>query len=150
MSIYTEKSSHEDDDYYGSIPTINSKKAKKIRNDSSKHYPNKDEAKLLRKIMSETGLTEEQVRDNATYRKELSNAQKEGRKALRSKTTKRFQALIKKACQKTGLAPQHPDTIKALEVILEDTKMHMNRYWLLPDSYNNMTAKRIIELYAKK
>ena len=59
MSIYTEKFAdkdyYDDDDYYRPQPLIvNGKKAEKIRNDSTKHYPNKDEARELRKIMAST------------------------------------------------------------------------------------------------
>lgn len=40
-----------------------SKKSFKIQKDNTKHYPNQDEASLLRSIMSDTGLTEEKVRE---------------------------------------------------------------------------------------
>ena len=39
---------------------ISGKKVAKILHDPTKHYPNKMEAKTLRRIMSETGLTEEE------------------------------------------------------------------------------------------
>ena len=54
----------------------------KINNDPTKHYPNANEAKTLRRIMSTTGLSEEQVRLHPQYRKELSLAQKEGQKPI--------------------------------------------------------------------
>ena len=42
------------------------------------HHPNKNEAKALRRIMAQTGLTKEQVRDNPKYRKMLSQEQDRG------------------------------------------------------------------------
>lgn len=42
------------------------------------HIPNKNEAKALRRIMSQTGLTREEVRSNPKYRKMLAQAQDRG------------------------------------------------------------------------
>jgi hypothetical protein len=39
------------------------------------HYPAKKEAKVLRRIMSQTGLTEAEVRSRKKYRKMLSDTQ---------------------------------------------------------------------------
>lgn len=39
------------------------------------HYPAKKEAKLLRRIMAQTGLTEAEVRSRKKYRKMLSETQ---------------------------------------------------------------------------
>lgn len=39
------------------------------------HIPMKKESKVLRRLMSETGLTEQQLREHSTYRKQLSDAQ---------------------------------------------------------------------------
>jgi hypothetical protein len=40
------------------------------------HVPNQLEAKVLRKLMSKTGLTEEEIREIPSYRKLLSESQK--------------------------------------------------------------------------
>jgi hypothetical protein len=137
-----------DDDCQESRTYTTERKAKKIANDPTKHYPNKNEAALLRKIMSETGLNEDEVRSDRHYNVLLSEAQKAGQKAKRSDNTKAYQALIKKACRQTGLVPQHPDTIKALEVILaERSKYYFSLSWL---SRNKMTAEEVVKQYAKK
>lgn len=88
--------------------------------DPTKHYPNKDEAQMLRKIMSTTGLTEEEVRTDVKYRKMLSSAQKMGQKAKRSREDKFYSDLIKQACKQTKLAKEHPETIKVLQEIIDD------------------------------
>ncbi|RPI80668.1 MAG: hypothetical protein EHM34_09730, partial [Nitrosopumilales archaeon] len=71
-------------DYWFGNSFHTERKSKLIANDSTKHYPNKNEAKELRKIMASTGLTEEQVRAIPAHRKALSIAQKAGQKAKRS------------------------------------------------------------------
>ena len=153
MSIYTEKFADnnyfDDDDYYHPQPLIvNGKKAEKIRNDSTKHYPNKDEAQELRKIMASTGLSEEEVRQDKKYRKMLSDAQKAGQKAKRTETERFYHKLIKEACKKTGLAPQHPDTLKALDEIIKERQ---GRSWgrRFFRNENLKSANAIVKYYAK-
>ena len=154
MSIYTEKfedrNYFDDDDYYRPQPLIvNGKKAEKIRNDSSKHYSNKDEAQELRKIMSSTGLSEEQVRQDPKYRKQLSEAQKMGQKTKRTESEKFYQGLIKEACKKTGFAPQHPETLKVLDDIIKERQgRSWGRQFFL--SLNIKSAKEVVKQYAKK
>jgi hypothetical protein len=148
MSTYTEKRM----DYYGEGSDtgfiINGKKATKIRRDGSKHYPNKDEAQELRKIMASTGLSEKEIRQDPKYRKMLSDAQKAGQKAKRTETQRIFQKLIKKACKQTGLVPQHPETIKALQEILDNRA----RYYFSSSflARNKLSAENAVKQYAKK
>ena len=111
MNIYTEKLT---DEYYGAISIAGGKKAEKIRKDNTKHYPNKDETKELRKIMRSTGLSEKEVREDKKYRKMLSDAQKSGQKSKHTLQEKWCYMIAKKACRITGLPREHPETIKAL------------------------------------
>ena len=128
------------------LPRYN-RKGKMVANDPTKHYPNKDEAKLLRKIMSDTGLSEEEVRAIKKYRVMLSEAQKEGHKQDYRDFNRYYRKQIKKACQETGLAKEHPDTIAALQKIFDDDYSNAWRrpYWLrgIP------SAKQIISNYEK-
>jgi len=147
MSIYTERLT---DDYYDSVSIAGSKKAEKIRKDPSKHYPNKDEAQELRKIMASTGLSEEEVRQDKKYRKMLSDAQKAGQKAKRGVATKWYQLQIKKACRQTKLAPQHPETLKALDEILKDANPRWLRHSLWMFGGNHiMSAEKAVKIYGK-
>jgi len=124
-----------------------SKKTDKIRKDNTKHYPNKDEASALRKIMSDTGLTEEKVREIKKYRVILSDAQKQGQKPKRSPDKKWYQARIKEACKKTGLVPQHPKTLKVLDEILEKRN---HSFWYRPWFFSTeKKAKTVVRDYAK-
>lgn len=59
---------------------IRSRKASLPLGCNAPHHPNKNEAKLLRRIMAETGLTKDQVRQHAKYRKMLSQEQDRGEK----------------------------------------------------------------------
>lgn len=125
-----------------------SKKTNKIREDNTKHYPNQDEASVLRKIMSETGLTEEKIREIKKYRVMLSDAQKQGQKPKTSAVKKWYLKRIKEACKKTGLVPQHPKTLKVLDEILYSK---YNGSWWKPWYIRNdkMTAKTVVRDFAK-
>jgi hypothetical protein len=127
-----------------------SKKAHKIAKDPTKHYPNKNEAELLRKIKAETGLSEEEIRSIKTYRKMLSEAQKQGQKAKRTDTEKYYQKLIKEACKETKLAREHPLTLWVLEELIKAKRNYpYSRPWFLWSS-DNPTAKQVVERYGKK
>ena len=140
----------DDEDYYAdnSRTYTTERKRKKILNDPTKHYPNKDEASLLRKIMASTGLGEKEIREDKKYRKMLSDAQKTGQKAKRTEVEKFYQDLIKEACKKTGLAPQHPDTLKALQEVIEYRRGRSwgRRFFLMQ---NIQSAEKIVKQYAK-
>jgi len=138
----------DDDDYWFDRPQnyMSARKAGKIANDPSKHYPNKDEAAVLRKIKSDTGLSEEEIRSIKKYRVMLSEAQKRGEKPKRHPVEVFWQRLIKEACQETGLVPQHPDTLAALEIIIE---RYYGRVWRRP-MHDRLSAKRAVHDFAKK
>jgi len=151
MSIYSDKKM--DIWYNGDIIQIpiariqiRSKKAKKILKDPTKHYPNKNEMRLLRKIKAETGLSEEEIRADKKYRKMLSEAQKQGQKGKKTELEKFYRNLIKEACKKTGLVPQHPDTLAALdEIIKERGGQDFFKYY----HASLTTAKSIVKYYSK-
>jgi hypothetical protein len=142
----------DDEDYYDNSRTYTTeRKRKMIANDSTKHYPNKDEAAELRKIMSSTGLNEKEVRENSVYRKQLSDAQKAGQKRKRSEATKWYQLQIRKACRQTKLVPQHPETLKVLAEILKDANPRWLRHsaWMF-GSGHILSAENAVKQYAKK
>ena len=126
---------------------MSARKAGKIANDPSKHYPNKDEAALLRKIKTETGLSEEQIRSHKKYRIMLSEAQKMGREPKRGAGEARFYKWkLKQACRETGLPKEHPDTIAALQRIL-----NKNMGWGRTLVHGNLlTAKEVVKRYSNK
>ena len=73
------------------------------------HIPNKNEGKMLRKLMSENGMTEEEVRGIKKYRILLANASKKGEKlkgdVWYNNNKKKFWKVVTK---KTGLPKEHP------------------------------------------
>ena len=157
MSIYTEKSKqsnyfNDDDDYYNTPPTVDGKKVSKIRNDSSKHYPNKDEAKELRRIMKSTGLSEEEIRKVKKYCIQLSDAQKSGQKSKHTPEEKWCHMIAKKACRITGLPREHPETIRVLNGLLQEASKGggyygRSRTWMW--SPMPTTAQKVFE-YCKR
>lgn len=74
------------------------------------HIMNKNESKLLRKLMSETGMTEKEIREHKKYRKMLSEAQKVPA-ALRDKRQKAKDKVMKKVTMELKLAKEHPDVV---------------------------------------
>lgn len=68
------------------------------------HLMNSDESKVLRRIMSQTGLTEPEVRSIRKYRKMLSTAQDFREHSRTTLEDKIFKVLTKKY----GLAKEHP------------------------------------------
>lgn len=132
---------------------ISGKKAAKVLHDPTKHYPNKMEAKMLRRIMSETGLNEEEVRKDIKYRKMLSEASKSNEQKWYGKVTKFYRNIIKSACKETGLVPQHPDTVKVIEDKLSKYRngTSWSRPWYLYWYGGNIpNAKTVVRDYAKK
>lgn len=121
------------------------RKNNKITYDPTKHYPNKDEARLLRKIKSDTGLSEKEIREHKKYRVMLSEAQKSGEKPIHSEAEKFYGKLIKRACQKTKLAKEHPKTIEYLDILINE---RFDKTWWHP-LVTKITAKKAIEYYKK-
>ena len=153
MSIYSETIT---DEYGGERSIVNGKKAEKIRKNPTKHYPNKAESTELRKIMSSTGLSEEEIRKDKKYRIRLSEAQKSSQKSKYTPQEKWCFMIAKKACRTTGLPREHPETIKILNELLQESSKRRGhfgrsrawRYILMPT-----TAQKVFEYckqYAKK
>jgi len=103
------------------------------------HVPNKNEAKLLRKIMSNTGLNESEVRKHYKYRLMLSTAQKSNtedwdpnREMKRSMKT-----LMKSITKRLKLAKEHPT------VVAEFIKIWNANYGRYPKTSTSL-MKRLI------
>lgn len=95
----------EDEYYWDSRPSSYIRERKRYAKDGE-HIPNKNEAKLLRKLMSDTGLSEEQLRSHKTYRVMLSNAQKV--KPKLGQRAKAVRDVTKKITKRLKLAKEHP------------------------------------------
>jgi hypothetical protein len=105
MSIYSERFETE----YGDYLELSSDRAKrKALAPPDKHIPNKDEASLLRKIMSRSGMSEKEVRSVKEHRIQLANARKKGTKAKRSRRAKFLDGIMKSVTKELKLAKEHP------------------------------------------
>jgi hypothetical protein len=125
--------------------TIQTSKSRKIQFHPNEHIPNKDESKLLRKLKKETGMSENEIREIKKYRIMLSDAQKQSQIRKHSRDVRWCRKMIKFACSKTGLAPQHPDTIKALQEELNYRYTYNHHPW----SMTRIDAKTMVKNYAK-
>jgi hypothetical protein len=136
---------------YKRIAKTHSKKQNKILHDGTKHHPNKDEAKLLRKLMADTGLTEEEIRSHKKYRKMLSHAQKKSEESKYSEKYKLYRDIVDKACIRTKLANQHPKTIKEIENIINEYNNQSSLFKSIgaPKSIPVKSAKSIVDYVNK-
>lgn len=137
---------------YHSDREIWGKKSKRIKGNDTIHYPNQDESRALRRIMSETGLSEEEVRGIKKYRVMLSVAAKSGLKGKKVSSEGRFyRGLIKDACRDTGLVPQHPDTLVTLQCLIDQRFDRVGIWWRPLWMYHNnpLKAETVVKKYAK-
>lgn len=108
---------NEEGDYW--VGSVSGRRNKNTLGKNDPHIPNKNEAKLLRKLMSETGMSEDGIRAIKKYRVMLSEAQKEGATKLSywQKEEKKEKYMMKRATRITGLAKEHPKTIEVFKKI---------------------------------
>lgn len=85
------------------------------------HLMNKNEAKMLRKIMAESGLTKEQVLEVKEYRVRLSEAQDAGEKqhSYQENLEKRKKRLLKAVTKRLKLAKEHPLVVAEYKKLIE-------------------------------
>lgn len=123
-------------------------KAKKIKHNPNKHIPNKLESKLLRKLMSENSLSEEEIRGDIKYRRMLAEASKLNKVTSNKKISNWYYKLIRIACRESKLAPQHQKTIDILQSVLNDYK---GNAWRIPwyIFHIKTNAKEVVKFYAK-
>lgn len=77
------------------------------------HIMNKDESKMMRRLVSQTGLSEEDVRKHKKYRIMLAKARNQSTFAKRTELQKTRDSVMKEVCRKLKLAKEHPTVIKA-------------------------------------
>lgn len=79
------------------------------------HVPNKNEAHVLRRLMSQTGLTAEEVRERKTYRVMLSEAQK--KQGPHTRADRLVRQVLKEVTRELVLPKEHPRVKAAFETI---------------------------------
>ena len=81
------------------------------------------------------------------YRKMLSEAQNAGQVPKRSKAEKWYLSKIKQACNITGFASQHPETIKVLDEILNRccSDAWGRPYWM--STGDNKSARDVVKIF---
>lgn len=103
-----------------------------IKTINTGHINNKNEGKLLRKLMSETGLSESELRGIKKYRKMLSDVQDHGENPTTDKRTKYINSLIKRVTKEVGLAKEHPLVIaKYREILTEKQRLYQVPWFMI-------------------
>ncbi len=98
-------------------PSWQDRKIKSGNPDLTKHYPNRNESKLLRKLMSQTGLSEKELREHKKYRGMLSRSQKA--QGSKDRTQRLGLRILKNVLQKLKLPKEHPLVLEELNKELE-------------------------------
>jgi hypothetical protein len=73
---------------------------------SGPHAPNKNESHVMRRLMSQTGLTEEQLREHKKYRQIL--AQESRRQGDKTQTVREVLRIRKRILRELMLPKEHP------------------------------------------
>lgn len=96
------------------------------------HVMNKNEAAVMRRLQSMTGLSEEEIRAHKKYRKMLSAAQAVMKLVPGTEGDRGAKRLLKRVTRSLKLAIRHPDTIAAAMKSAEEYEAI--RSWRLPHS----------------
>lgn len=127
-------------DDYNRDPYYDKRHKRKQLASSDKHIPNKNEAKLLRNLMSKHKMSEEEIRSHKKFRILLSKEQNNNKKSITEKEHKIMLKLLKRVTQKTKLAKEHPKTIDGLLeeifLILDKKSLTYNSYFTLLKEYD--------------
>jgi len=105
MSIYTDKN------YDDSCEDPRDKRKRLA--EPGVHVMNKGEAKVMRRLKNDTGLSEEEIRAIKKYRVMLSEAQVEGTKLKSTQLEKARKEVMRYVCDKLKLSSTHPDVREA-------------------------------------
>lgn len=132
------------DKKYYSIPDWKLRKIKSNNPDLTKHYPNQNEARVLRKLMSQTGMNEEEIRSHKKYRVMLSEAQKLKGKG-QSDAMKYGKMLLKDVLRELKLPKEHPLVLQKLKEAIEKKMKYWN--WI---EFIHVRPKDIIQNYKRK
>lgn len=95
------------------------------------HQMNKNEAKMLRKLSSETGLSENELRQIKKYRKMLSEAQDEGETSTKTLQERYVNRLMKRVTKELKLAKEHPTVIARFKELLQEKKNSGHFPWFM-------------------
>jgi len=90
------------------------------------HIMNKNEAKLLRKLKKDTGLSEEEIRSHKKYRKMLSDAQVAGTKSDKTSLEKVERDIMKEVTRELKLAKEHPKCIELFNEKVRERSWHFH------------------------
>jgi hypothetical protein len=85
------------------------------------HVMSKDEAKVMRRIQAQTGLTEDEVRQQKKYRCQLSKSQCKEKHGKTREQQARI-TLMKQATRKLGLAKRHPLVIEEYKRLWKESQ----------------------------
>jgi hypothetical protein len=108
------------------------------------HIPSKNEAHLLRKLMSQTGLTEAEIRMKPLYRKMLSQSQ--GKidfySSLKNAKERLLRRFFKQVTKQTGLTIEHPKSLALAKNMLKEKSRYTQAF-----EHKDVSDSHLIHLY---
>ena len=110
-------------------PTQYGTKQHTRRYQRGEHVMNKNEATVMRRLQSETGLSEDEVRSHKKYRVMLSEAQT-AKGPGTPEGVREAKRILKRITRNLKLAKQHPDTVAAAMKAAEEYNGSWRSRWL--------------------
>jgi len=92
------------------------------------HIPDKKESKTLRKIMSETGLTEDEVRQTPKYKWMLARSEQQNQSPKRTEKQKLLDKIMKSVTRELKLAKEHPLVQEEFKIRVESEKSRLGTW----------------------
>jgi hypothetical protein len=110
-------------------------KLKRLPKNESIHIPDKKESEILRKIMSDTGLYEEEVRQIPKYKWILARAEQQNQSPKRTTKQKELDKIMKSVTRDLKLAKEHPLVQEEFKKRIEQNKQNRSRFYILNRTY---------------
>ena len=102
-------------------------KIKRLPENEGIHIPDKKESETLRKIMSDTGLSEDEVRQIPKYKWMLARSEQQNQKPKRTQKQKTLDNIMKNVTRDLKLAKEHPLVQEEFKKRLDQIKRKYNR-----------------------
>jgi hypothetical protein len=101
---------------------------KRLPENEGIHIPDKKESKTLRKIMSETGLSEKEIRQIPKYKWLLARSEQQNQYPKRTEKQKLLDKIMKSVTRELKLAKEHPLVQEEFKIRVEVQKNRLGTW----------------------
>lgn len=112
-------------------------KIKRLPENEGIHIPDKKESKTLRKLMSETGLSEKEIRNIPKYKWLLARSEQQNQYPKRTEKQKLLNKIMKTVTRELKLAKEHPLVKEEFKKRVDAEKSRLGTWnsWILNRIY---------------